>query len=72
MLLTGIPPVEQQDAGRTICSCFNVGEKTILAAISEQHLATTGEIGDCLQAGTNCGSCLPELQQLLESCGHDS
>jgi assimilatory nitrate reductase catalytic subunit len=27
---------------------------------------TTEQIGDCLKAGTNCGSCLPELKSLVE------
>ncbi|WP_298609396.1 nitrate reductase [uncultured Thiothrix sp.] len=54
-----------EDKGRTVCACFNVGEKTIRKAISEQGLKTVEEIGQCLQAGTNCGSCIPELRSFL-------
>ncbi|EIJ35129.1 molybdopterin-dependent oxidoreductase [Thiothrix nivea] len=64
-LLAGKPLVAGEDKGRTICACFNVGEKTIRKAIAEQGLKTVEDIGGCLQAGTNCGSCLPELATLL-------
>ena len=64
-LLSGQPPADQEDTGRVVCACFNVGEKTILKAIKEKGLTSTEEIGECLQAGTNCGSCLPELRGFL-------
>lgn len=64
-LLAGKPAVAAEDKGRTVCACFNVGEKTILKAIAEQGLNSVEAIGHCLNAGTNCGSCLPELQELL-------
>ena len=64
-LLSGQPPVDQEDTGRIVCACFNVGEKTILKAINEKVLTTPEQIGECLQAGTNCGSCLPELRGFL-------
>ena len=65
-LLSGKPLIAGEDKGRTVCACFNVGEKTIRKAIAEQGLQTVEEIGRCLQAGTNCGSCVPELKALLE------
>jgi len=64
-LLAGKPAVAGEDKGRTVCACFNVGEKTIRKAIAEQGLSSVEAIGRCLNAGTNCGSCLPELQALL-------
>lgn len=65
-LLAGKPAVAGEDRGRTVCACFSVGEKTILRAIEEHGLKTAEDIGRCLQAGTNCGSCLPELDGLLK------
>ncbi len=56
---------EQKD--HIICSCFNVGTKKLIKEIKEQNLTTTQEISDVLQAGSNCGSCIPELKALL-SC----
>jgi assimilatory nitrate reductase catalytic subunit len=66
-LLLGKPAVAGEDKGRTVCACFNVGEQTIRKAIAEQGLDSVASIGRCLNAGTNCGSCLPELQALLAS-----
>jgi assimilatory nitrate reductase catalytic subunit len=64
-ILTGKPPVGEADTGAIVCSCFNIGEKTIKAAISEKGLKTHQEVGRCLKAGTNCGSCVPEIKALL-------
>lgn len=64
-LLTGEPPSEQEDTGRIVCACFNVGEKTIRQTIDEFSLDSPEAIGEKLQAGTNCGSCIPELRELL-------
>ena len=64
-LLSGKPAADQDDAGGVICSCFNIGEKTIKAAIQEKGLKSYQEVGMCLKAGTNCGSCVPEIKSLL-------
>jgi assimilatory nitrate reductase catalytic subunit len=64
-LLTGIPPMGVPDVGTIVCACFNVGEKTIRTAIKEKGLKTHQEVGVCLKAGTNCGSCVPEIKALL-------
>ncbi|TPW18705.1 MAG: nitrate reductase catalytic subunit, partial [Halothiobacillaceae bacterium] len=64
-LLLGKPPVGQSDVGRIVCACFGVGINTLLTTISSQRLTTTDEVGRFLKAGTNCGSCLPEIKTLL-------
>ncbi|GAB6141791.1 nitrate reductase [Methylosoma difficile] len=64
-LLTGVPPLGAPDTGATICACFNVGEKTIRNTIKEKGLTSHQEVGVCLKAGTNCGSCLPEIKAML-------
>jgi len=66
-ILTGRPPVDQPDPGPVVCSCFNVGLNTILSAIEEQNLLSVDALGMALQAGTNCGSCKPELTDILRS-----
>ena len=48
-----------------VCACFSVGAGKLREAISSQSLTTVTEIGQALQAGTNCGSCIPELKKLL-------
>ncbi|MBU0653843.1 MAG: molybdopterin-dependent oxidoreductase [Gammaproteobacteria bacterium] len=65
-LLAGKPLRAGEDRGRTVCACFNVGEKTIRTAIAAQGLKSVEDIGRCLNAGTNCGSCVPELKALLQ------
>lgn len=67
-LLTGRSPENSQDAGRVICACHNVSEQSIREAITEKRLATAEEIGVYLKAGTNCGSCVPEINALLKQC----
>ncbi|MEZ5686373.1 MAG: molybdopterin-dependent oxidoreductase [Paracoccaceae bacterium] len=64
--ISGRPPADQPDPGPVLCSCFSVGVNTILDAIETQGLRSVDEIGRALQAGTNCGSCKPELAALLE------
>ncbi len=64
-LLTGKPPRGQQDTGRVVCSCFSVGETTLRQLIHDQGLRTPEQIGQACRAGTNCGSCVPELKALL-------
>jgi len=52
------------DPGPVVCACFGVGLNVIRAAIAEGAV-TTDEIGKALRAGTNCGSCLPELKRIV-------
>ncbi len=66
-ILAGFAGGNTIDPGQTICSCFNVGINTLVDLISSGKVATINEIGDCLQAGTNCGSCRPELTALLQN-----
>ncbi len=64
-LLRGTPPSGQQDEGAIVCSCFSVGVHTLTRAIEMQGLDTPEAIGRVLNAGTNCGSCVPELRRLI-------
>ncbi|ASP19293.1 nitrate reductase [Antarctobacter heliothermus] len=64
-LLSGRSPADVPDPGPILCSCFGVGVNTILAGIEDQGLMSVAAIGAALQAGTNCGSCRPELADLL-------
>lgn len=64
-VLTGRRPADQPDPGPLICACFSVGLNTILSAIETKGLLNVDEVGEVLQAGTNCGSCRPEIADLL-------
>lgn len=65
-LLSGQPPDNAVDTGPVVCACFNVGLNTLNAAIDKQNLTSVEAIGQLLKAGTNCGSCIPELRSILE------
>ncbi|NIQ11556.1 MAG: nitrate reductase, partial [Gammaproteobacteria bacterium] len=64
-LLTGEAVGEIIDNGPVVCACFNVGLNTLKDAIESKNLLSVEEIGRTLKAGTNCGSCIPELRALL-------
>jgi assimilatory nitrate reductase catalytic subunit len=66
-VLLGRPAVDVPNPGPALCSCFGVGVNTILAAIETQGLLSVDQIGEALGAGTNCGSCRPEIAELLLS-----
>ena len=64
-VLLGRTPADLPDPGPTLCSCFGVGVNTIVNAIETKGLMSVEAVGDMLQAGTNCGSCRPEISTLL-------
>jgi assimilatory nitrate reductase catalytic subunit len=63
-LLAGRPD-DGMATGPVICACHGVGRDALIRAITSQGVATVKEIGSLLKAGTNCGSCIPELNGLL-------
>ncbi len=65
-LLAGKPGADQPDVGPLVCACFGVGENTIKDAIACGAAKSVDDVGKQLKAGTNCGSCIPELKKLLE------
>ncbi|MES2291124.1 MAG: molybdopterin-dependent oxidoreductase [Pseudomonadota bacterium] len=64
-LLAGRPATPAPDRGAIVCVCFDVGMKTITAAIATQGLTSVEAVGAALSAGTNCGSCRPAIQRLI-------
>jgi assimilatory nitrate reductase catalytic subunit len=64
-LLMGRPKGAAADIGAIVCSCFGIGRNTIRASIRQFKLRTPEQIGQRLRAGTNCGSCRPELKAIL-------
>ena len=69
-VLAGAQPGAAGDhaESRTVCACFAVGLRTIQNAIRADSLDSVESIGAALRAGTNCGSCIPELRQILRDC----
>ncbi len=64
-LLSGRPAIAEKRKGKTICSCFDVGSLAIAEAIRTHAMVDVKEIGRHLRAGTNCGSCIPELREMI-------
>jgi assimilatory nitrate reductase catalytic subunit len=70
LLIPGaVPPVPVVSRGQQVCACFNVTDVAV-----ESHLKTcTGEpsnwlatLQSSLKCGTNCGSCVPQLQRMVQ------
>ena len=65
-ILAGRPGADMPDKGAIICSCLNVGVNDIQAAIAK-GCASVNAIGEATGAGTNCGSCQPEIKAILHA-----
>jgi len=63
-LLAGGPVEGAFDEGPVVCVCFQVGAKSIQAAVAAGS-RNVQAIGRQLGAGTNCGSCIPEINRLI-------
>jgi assimilatory nitrate reductase catalytic subunit len=63
-LLSGTSMDGLASTGPIVCACFGVGRATICDAIAG-GAGSAAEIGAQLKAGTNCGSCIPELKRLI-------
>lgn len=65
-ILTGKPTGGVKDAGKTVCACFNVGLNTLSDVIKSNKLSSPEQVGELLHAGTNCGSCIPEIKKIIK------
>jgi assimilatory nitrate reductase catalytic subunit len=64
LLLSDRPTERMSNVGPVVCACFGVGRMTIEEAI-QSGATDPQQIGERLKAGTNCGSCLPELRKII-------
>ena len=69
VLLSGRSAEGLASAGPIVCACFGVGLATIRDALQSGTAASVEGIGKALRAGTNCGSCLPELKRIVADAG---
>ncbi len=63
-VLAGRPGVGAVDRGATVCACFGIGANEIAAAV-RNGCCTIAAVGEATQAGTNCGSCRPEIKRII-------
>ncbi|WP_216214307.1 nitrite reductase large subunit NirB [Amycolatopsis aidingensis] len=61
--------VEALPDAAQVCSCNAVTKGAITGAILTEGCDTVGKLKSCTGAGTGCGSCVPMLSKLLDSCG---
>ena len=70
MVLSGRAADGLAETGPVICACFGVGLTVIREAIASNSATDVEAIGKALRAGTNCGSCLPELKRIVHEHAH--
>lgn len=63
-VLAGRPGAGATDRGAIVCACFGIGANDIAAAVT-RGCCTVGAVGEATQAGTNCGSCRPEIKRII-------
>jgi NAD(P)H-nitrite reductase large subunit len=51
---------------KLICTCMDVYKSTIVKAIKEKGLKTVEEVGEETTAGTVCGQCQDDIQEILD------
>jgi len=63
------PPLALKTASKAICNCFNVKEDLMIDTLKTSQIDTLDQAMGLLQektlCGTNCGSCKPEVKQLI-------
>jgi assimilatory nitrate reductase catalytic subunit len=64
-LLAGRGEQDGPDHGAIVCACFSVGIKQIAALIAGGQASSVKDVGALLKAGTNCGSCKPEIARIV-------
>jgi assimilatory nitrate reductase catalytic subunit len=66
-LVAGRSPDGPVSEGPIVCVCFAVGLGAIQDILKRGTATTVEEIGKHLKAGTNCGSCIPELKRIVSA-----
>jgi len=51
---------------KIVCTCFDVYKSEIVKAIKAEQLTNLQEVMDITQAGTGCGACQDEIQEILD------
>lgn len=69
------PPADMPARGKQVCTCFNVDEPAIAAAlmhIEGDDASRLQQLQAQLRCGTNCGSCIPAVKQLITKSSKQS
>jgi len=49
-----------------ICNCNEITRGEIIKAINDKGLKTVEEVGEATEAGTVCGACQDDIQEILD------
>ena len=61
---------QSQSSAKLVCSCFRVTDKQIHDTMEKQDCTSLTQLQNKLKCGTNCGSCVSQIKQMLDSHLH--
>ncbi|HHX8315181.1 TPA: nitrate reductase [Vibrio diabolicus] len=61
---------QSQSIAKLVCSCFRVTDKQIHDAMEKQDCTSLTQLQNKLKCGTNCGSCVSQIKQMVDSHQH--
>ncbi|HHX8565027.1 molybdopterin-dependent oxidoreductase [Vibrio sp. RM-44-3] len=61
---------QSQSSAKLVCSCFRVTDKQIHDAMGKQDCTSLTQLQNKLKCGTNCGSCVSQIKQMVDSHQH--
>ncbi|EOX4455852.1 nitrate reductase [Vibrio antiquarius] len=61
---------QSQSSAKLVCSCFRVTDKQIHDAMEKQDCTSLTQLQNKLKCGTNCGSCVSQIKQMVDSHQH--
>ncbi|MCS0392480.1 molybdopterin-dependent oxidoreductase [Vibrio diabolicus] len=61
---------QSQSCAKLVCSCFRVTDKQIHDAMEKQDCTSLTQLQNKLKCGTNCGSCVSQIKQMVDSHQH--
>lgn len=56
---------EEEQEYRLVCKCFGVTDQKIKRVVRENKLTTPEQVTHYVKAGGGCGSCIPEIEDLI-------
>jgi NifU-like protein len=57
---------DDEDEGPLVCQCFGISQSRILRVIQDNHLTTAEQVTHYIKAGGGCGTCLSDIDDLIE------
>ncbi|MCS0030497.1 molybdopterin-dependent oxidoreductase [Vibrio alginolyticus] len=61
---------QSQSSAKLVCSCFRVTDKQIHNAMEKQDCTSLTQLQNKLKCGTNCGSCVSQIKQMVDNHQH--